>query len=560
MTAALLARDGSGRLRQGLSLLLQAIVDLVRGIYLVLTGLGLLLAALALALLELVMAPVLYVLRAAGPWFSGLRMPDPDLRTLPWRWVGIAALSLLGAVVLPWLVGVIILAVADGVPDISGAAFPLLLFFGLGLLVLCLVGLVQLAGIVLAPGWRSLTRASRRGFGGPGLILLAAACVVLLYALIYQPPLSVALWAGFACAAGATLVSLGPSFFAFFGLGGRRGGRDLRAETAAPGAARAALRAPLTRVLAADGSRRDASTPAPADSVPDPLAGPAFLQIDPEPGPVVRQRLLRAKALVQRYWRALVVALILLMLALLVVEALLRPRVIAPGAEAPPTLENPSAQAAPPAPVRDVTPRVITLLADGAPHDVAWVSGYRSRAAKFPSDEPVSSLALPPEVCGEGILVVFGAASSDGDPDRNQKLSDNRAGWLSDLASDQLGNCPGAPPAILRVSLGQAVAAPQAAQRRIRLMAISAADAATLAPGSIEPELPRLARTAFGDLADFSRFDVCTYAREGDATTSHLPPACLPEERRPEESLRDRSAAGRRESHEQESGEQSNER
>jgi hypothetical protein len=554
MTAALLARDGSGRLRQGLSLLLQAIVDLVRGIYLVLTGLGLLIAALALALLELVMAPVLYVLRAAGSWFSSLGMPDPDLRTLPWRWVGIAALSLLGAVALPWLLGVIIPAVADGVPDISGAVFPLLLLVGLGVLVLCLVGLVQLASVVLAPVWRSLTRASRRGFGGPGLILLAVACVVLLYALI-QPPLSVALWAGFACAAGATLVSLGPSFFAFFGLGGGRSGRGLRAETAAPGAARAALRAPLTRVLAADGSRRDASTPAPADSVPDPLAGPAFLQIDPEPGPVVRHRLQRAKALVLRYWRALVVALILLMLALLVVDALLRPRVIAPGAEAPPTLENPSAQAAPPAPVRDVTPRVITLLADGAPHDVAWVSGYRSRAAKLASDEPVSSLALPPEVCGEGILVVFGAASSDGDPDRNQKLSDNRAGWLSGLASDQLGNCPGASPAILRVSLGPAATAPQASQRRIRLMAISAADAATLAPGSIEPELPRLARKAFGDLADFSRFDVCTYAGEGDAPLSHLPSACLPEER-----FRDRSAAGRRESQKPENGEQANER
>lgn len=557
MTAALLARDGSGRLRQGLSLLLKAIVDLVRGIYLVLTGLGLLLAALALALLELVMAPVLYVLRAAAPWFSRLSWPhmaDLALRPVPWRSVGLTALILLGAVALPWLVGVIILAVADGVPDMSGAAFPLLLFFGLGLLVLCLVGLVQLAGIVLAPVWRSLTRASRRGFGGPGLVLLAVAFVVLLYALI-QPPLSVALWAGFACAAGATLVSLGPSLFAFFGLGGGRSGRDLRAEMAAPGAARAALRLPLTRVLAADGSRRDAYTLTPADSVPDPLAGLAFPQIDPEPGPVVRRPLQRAKALVLRYWRLFVLALILLMLALLVAEVLLRPRVIAPGAEAPPTRENPSAQAAPPAPVTDVTPRVITLLADGAPHDVAWVSGYRSRAAKLATDEPVSSLALPPEVCGEGVLVVFGAASSDGDPDRNQKLSDNRAGWLSSLASDQLGNCPGAPPAILRVSLGPAATAPQASQRRIRLMAISAADAATLAPGSIEAELPRLARKAFGDLADFSRFDVCTYAGEGDAPLSHLPPACLPEER-----LSDRSAAGPRESHEQESGEQDNER
>jgi hypothetical protein len=91
-------------------------------------------------------------------------------------------------------------------------------------------------------------------------------------------------------------------------------------------------------------------------------------------------------------------------------------------------------------------------------------------------------------------------------------------------------------------------------------MAISAADAGSLAPGSIEAELPRLARKAFGDLADFSRFDVCTYAREGDAPLSLLPSACLPEERRPEGRLRDRSAAGPRESHEQESGEQANER
>jgi hypothetical protein len=131
--------------------------------------------------------------------------------------------------------------------------------------------------------------------------------------------------------------------------------------------------------------------------------------------------------------------------------------------------------------VAQATRGELALRINGVRGEAAWRVGYRGAAVRMEDAGPISAMALGPEACAAPVIVAVGAASSDGDPDANRRLAMRRARWLADWVAAELASCATSP-AVLAVSIGQARETPPTAQqRRMRLLALKASEAANQA-------------------------------------------------------------------------------